>query len=43
VTPDASTATLLTDDHNPVDLLRDQDAQDWRERTIKAIGEKAVF
>lgn len=43
VTPDTSAAVLLTDDHNPVDLLRDQDAQDWRARTIEAIGDRAVF
>jgi len=34
---------VLTDDHNPIDLLRAEEALRWRERTAENIGEQAMF
>ncbi len=43
ITPDTGGAPVLTDDHNPVDMLRADEGIDWRNRTIGRIGEAAVF
>lgn len=37
-TPDRADALLLTDDHNPIDLLRAEEAMRWRQRTVRLIG-----
>jgi len=34
---------VLTDDYNPIDLLRTEEALRWRERTARNIGEQALF
>jgi len=34
---------ILTDDYNPIDMLRAAEALRWRERTARNIGEEAVF
>jgi spermidine synthase len=39
--PDASKAFVLTDDYNPIDFLRAEEALRWRRRTVQNIGEGA--
>ena len=41
--PDRKDAFVLTDDYNPVDFLRAQEALRWRERTAENIGRGAAF
>lgn len=36
-------AFVLTDDHNPIDFLRAEEALRWRERTVQNIGRGATF
>ncbi len=43
IEPSRSGAFVLTDDYNPVDFLRGDEALRWRARTIRNIGERAVF
>jgi hypothetical protein len=34
---------VLTDDYNPIDMLRAGEALRWRARTARNIGEQAIF
>ena len=43
VAPEVTDALLLSDDHNPIDLIRADEALRWRERTVEALGEQVVF
>ncbi|MCX7804414.1 MAG: fused MFS/spermidine synthase [Planctomycetota bacterium] len=43
IKPSRSDAFVLTDDYNPVDFLRGDEALRWRARTIRNIGGGAVF
>jgi len=43
IKPDTSSAQVLTDDHNPVDLLRAGEGLRWRRRTMAAIGDRVIF
>jgi len=43
VVPDTRGALLLTDDHNPIDLIRADEALRWRERTTEALGDQLWF
>jgi spermidine synthase len=40
--PSAGASTILTDDHNPIDSLRADEALRWRERTASFIGSCAA-
>ncbi|MFH1024738.1 MAG: fused MFS/spermidine synthase [Planctomycetota bacterium] len=41
--PNQEGAFVLTDDYNPIDFLRGEEALRWRERTARNIGEGALF
>jgi len=43
VEPSMQDAIVLTDEYNPIDLLRDDEALQWRMRAYQNIGEKVVF
>ncbi|MFW6161686.1 MAG: fused MFS/spermidine synthase [Planctomycetota bacterium] len=43
VEPDTTDALLLTDDHNPIDLIRSDEALRWRRRTIQELGDPLWF
>jgi len=43
VDPPPTGGFVLTDDYNPIDMLRADEALRWRERTARNIGEHALF
>lgn len=43
VKPDLTDALLLTDDHNPIDLIRADEALRWRRRTADVLGDRVWF
>ena len=43
ITPDLTDALLLTDDHNPIDLIRADEALRWRRRTADVLGDHVWF
>jgi len=43
VVPDLSNAFVLTDDYNPIDFLRADEALRWRQRTIDSVGKPGAF
>ena len=43
VVPDTADALLLTDDHNPIDLIRADEALRWRQRTAEVLGDPLWF
>jgi len=43
IVPATNSVPLLTDDRNPVDWWRAAEAREWRTRTMRAVGEEAVF
>jgi spermidine synthase len=43
VSPDLSDAFILTDDYNPIDFLRADEAVRWRKRTIESVGRPGAF
>jgi hypothetical protein len=36
-------AIVLTDDRNPIDFIRTDEAIRWRQRTVQSIGMDAMF
>jgi spermidine synthase len=43
VAPQLAGAPVLTDERNPIDLLRGDEARRWRARTLENIGAQAIF
>ena len=43
VVPERTDALLLTDDHNPIDLIRGDEALRWRQRTVEVLGTELLF
>jgi len=43
VVPVAGLGRILTDGHNPIELVRSEEALRWRQRAIEHLGEAAVF
>jgi len=43
VVPDLSNAFVLTDDYNPIDFLRADEALRWRQRTTDSVGRPGAF
>ena len=43
VVPDLSNAFVLTDDYNPIDFLRADEALRWRQRTTDSVGRPGVL